>query len=576
MKLKRIVCLVLCLSLAFTILGACDKQEEAKTLEETKASNISQEESKTAENATPEPTLFDIYGNMENTLEISWIGQNGAEIEDGNMVQKYIEEKFNVKLINTKADIQDSDAINLRLIDDMPDAGFMYLDAREMYDEGLTRSIPKEFIETFAPNYTNMLNEHPLGWNMHKALDKQDEYTALTGISMNLENLTVRSYFRLDWLEKLDMVPDIEIYQVDDEGRVWASDESPTFEEFDAILEAFVEDDPNSSGEDDTWGFSGWGDVDGFCWSVFEGMYGFANGYSVLYDGELYEWCISPQYKDYLKQMRDWYQRGIMDDEFITLSRSNWREKGGSGLFGYWTTTFNYLDLTATYAYNRPPLNILENDPDAKILTTAPVYGPTGLRGVRQWSPVSALNYEFYIANDVTDEELARILQIFDHINYDMDAVVFSRFGVEGETFEWLGEPYKSKPVLKEGYDLGGSTGFNYYNHPTNTDEFMPFQYGEWPNKIYDFHKGKGKELQIRPYKYDYFSETDITEVERVYGESLNTIRDEFWIRSITQADADIDAEWDDYVQTWMGAGGTEYMAELEKAPVVEDLLAGK
>ena len=125
----------------------------------------------------------------------------------------------------------------------------------------------------------------------------------------------------------------------------------------------------------------------------------------------------------------------------------------------------------------------MESDPDAKILTTAPVYGPTGLRGVRQWSPVSALNYEFYIANDVTDEELARILQIFDHINYDMDAVVFSRFGVEGETFEWLGEPYKSKPVLKEGYDLGGSTGFNYYNHPTNTDEFMPFQYGEWPNK---------------------------------------------------------------------------------------------
>ena len=59
-----------------------------------------------------------------------------------------------------------------------------------------------------------------------------------------------------------------------------------------------------------------------------------------------------------------------------------------------------------------------------------------------------------------------------------------------------------------------------------------------------------------------------------MYGESLDTIRDEFFFAAVT-GEIDIDAEWDNYVQTWMDAGGTEYMAELEKAPIVDDIRSG-
>ena len=37
----------------------------------------------------------------------------------------------------------------------------------------------------------------------------------------------------------------------------------------------------------------------------------------------------------------------------------------------------------------------------------------------------------------------------------------------------------------------------------------------------------------------------------------------------------DIDARWDTYVNKWMGSGGKEVLAELEKMPIVEELRMG-
>ena len=570
MNLRKTIGLVIGLIMILAIFAGCQKEEQP---EPTKAPEVKTSEAATA---TPEPEPEDPYLSMENTLDLTWIGLNGTEIEDANYVQKILEEKFNVKLTNTKIDVNNDEQVNLMLAaGDMPDAGFMYEDPVEMYDNALTRTIPVSFMGKYAPDYVAMLNEYPLGWKLYVSPDAADEYLAITGLSLSNENLTVDSIYRYDWLEKLDLVPDLEgMEQLDEEGRVFFAPDSPTFEELSAILTAFTYNDPDGDGQDNTYGFGGWSGSDIWGWSVLEGMFGFANGYSVMSDGQLYEWNISPEYKAYLKQMAQWYAEGVLDPEFVTLNRNKWWEKISSNIIGWWASPFGYVDDEAEWVMTRPPMSLLLANPEAKILVTAPEYGPTGERGSRQWAPVSALNYKFFIGSEVTDEEMARILMMFDWMSYDKEGVVLSRWGVAGETFDWSGEAYNSTPIFKAGYGSGGKDGFQYYNHAIYNEAYLPYQYGDWTGKMLSFMQGAGRELNILPYKYDYFDETAIKDVEKQYGESLDTIRDEFFFAAIT-GEIDIDAEWDGYVQSWMDAGGTQYMAELEKAPVVADIKSG-
>ena len=81
------------------------------------------------------------------------------------------------------------------------------------------------------------------------------------------------------------------------------------------------------------------------------------------------------------------------------------------------------------------------------------------------------------------------------------------------------------------------------------------------------------EENAIEPYRYDLFNETNEGDVESRYGAQLETIEEEFRMNGITGV-IDIENEWDDYVSTWLNNGGQELLSELEKAPLVEDILS--
>jgi len=76
----------------------------------------------------------------------------------------------------------------------------------------------------------------------------------------------------------------------------------------------------------------------------------------------------------------------------------------------------------------------------------------------------------------------------------------------------------------------------------------------------------------MRKYTDDVLNETDAIEVNRMYGETLQTMTDKFETRVII-GEIDIDAGRDSYVQKWPAAGGKEYLAEVDKAPVLSELL---
>jgi ABC-type glycerol-3-phosphate transport system substrate-binding protein len=88
------------------------------------------------------------------------------------------------------------------------------------------------------------------------------------------------------------------------------------------------------------------------------------------------------------------------------------------------------------------------------------------------------------------------------------------------------------------------------------------------------FGWGEGSKMAVPQYREDILNETDYLELWGKYNGALNTIMNEFiWEAIIT--DIDIDAEWDAYVERWLGAGGKEVLAELEKMPLTMEIRKG-
>jgi hypothetical protein len=83
-----------------------------------------------------------------------------------------------------------------------------------------------------------------------------------------------------------------------------------------------------------------------------------------------------------------------------------------------------------------------------------------------------------------------------------------------------------------------------------------------------------GQKIAFRKCKSDIFNQTNLAALNIEYGETLTTIHEEYELRFI-MGELDLDKDWDNYVKTWLDAGGREMMAELQKAPLVSELLKG-
>ena len=141
---------------------------------------------------------------------------------------------------------------------------------------------------------------------------------------------------------------------------------------------------------------------------------------------------------------------------------------------------------------------------------------------------------------------------------------------------DWEGEPEKSALKVRPEFAAEeGNSGFWAYNFRTYDKDRVPWFQSEYTMKLKNdlFAREDVKEkMLIRPYKWDLLNETNIKEVDKRYKGQLDTIVAEFRMKAIV-GEVDIDKEWDNYVENWMNNGGSELLAELEKAPKVSDLM---
>lgn len=522
-------------------------------------------------------------GDFSEKIDLQLSGSfTKGKAQDDNWVQKKLEEQFNVEIENTKIDTWNNDETSIMIASgDLPDV-FSFttnkMTAKEYYDNGLTRTIPREMIEKYAPKYAQMLDEVDggLGWEMNRSSESEDEYLALTGIQTHTEGIVWAPTLRLDWLENLglELPEDMEpIGDSDGYERIYMSKEGYTVDELEEILTAFTYNDPDGNGKKDTYGMLPWNSDLNWGTSLF-GAYGVAPDYNLLEDGELKDAMISESYKESLIKLADWNEKGLIDPEWTTLTVQTAWEKYSAGSIGYFIAQRSYL-AQEEWTKGRAPHNILDSDPNAKLLMVAPEIGPDGKQGEQSYMPVTLLGETMQISADVTDEELARYLQMFDFIIHDEEGV-WTTYGNPGEHSDYLGEEGNSTLIVRPEF-------------PSEEEEmgFWAYSFRSYPGKRFNWLTHvKTIELMdkffanpeivdsmaIRPYRFDLFNETDYATLEGRYGAQLKTLEEEFRMNGIA-GDIDIETEWESYVENWLNNGGQEMLDELEKAPLVTDLI---
>ncbi|MBO9605533.1 MAG: ABC transporter substrate-binding protein [Paenibacillaceae bacterium] len=519
-------------------------------------------------------------GDFAKKLEIRWSGWLArGKAEETNKVQAKLEQKFNVKLVNKKFDNTNKEQVSLLLASgELPDATFLPgQDPYKLYNDQLTRTIPRSMIEKYAPNYAALLNSAAVGWKINQVPGKPNEYVALTGVTDWLLDMLTLQVYRLDWMEKLGIKPKGDIVQIGAKGdasKLYFTKEAFTLAEEEKMFDAFVNGDPDGNGKKDTFAVD-FSQDGGNSFQNYAGAFGFGWGYNLEENGKVVEYNISGKYKELLKKLAEWYKKGYIDPEFPTLNRNKAWEKFAAGAYGAAQSATESAG-SLPFTYNRPPNNLLAKDPNTKFLFAPPPIGPNGDQGNNAYTQIEgdAFGDNFMIRKDVSDEKLIRILQMLDYISFDKDAYIFTNFGEEGVDFTWEGEPNKSAVLPKWSEPERDQRGIGYYNfviRPGNTTYLWNPQA---MIKLHDLYTGlpdvRSKKL-YRPYKVDRFNETNYLALRTKNGAKLDTIRDEFFYKAVI-GEVNIDAKWDEYVNNWLNSGGKELLAELEKAPKQSDL----
>ncbi|MCY4376266.1 MAG: hypothetical protein OXC31_21130 [Spirochaetaceae bacterium] len=562
-------------------------------------------------------------------MTISWGGLTSDLAEEGNAIQEFLEDKFNVTIVTKGVSRSDEEAKQLFMSSgEYPEAFYTWIDMVDWYHKGAFRNIPREMIETYAPLHSAYRNQQgPLAWGVSLAPGTTDEYMNIPRGEHYQHHCDATVIMRLDWLEQIGINPT----ELDPKAPGWdragefVDLGEPTapdtffwwaghldWDEMEAAMYGFRDADFNGNGQRDEIPYGTIGDHGGFQgreWLYHSGpavpfwAYGLndVDNYLDIETGLTVKVDIASQSREALKILQRWFADGILDPALPAVGRNEWRQQVRAGLVGMWARGPCGL---AAFTGGNDDCTIIRADavPDARFVTTLPAYGPTGEMRCQWDNRSTVLNPHegFSVKTGVSDEKLARILQMYDYINHDPEGVLAVGYGVGGpfaedQNYAWLGTPgdcsvaqLVGTPTL-ERHSNGTSlvyTAYSWHDLFWQCPQMKPgipieAAGGATINSAQGFNwammlrEPYPMEIAVRDHREDIFNRTEYVKLWARYGGNLQTFREETWWKWVTDSSIDIDAEWPGFVEQWLANGGQEVIDELQKAPLVETILNG-
>jgi hypothetical protein len=526
-------------------------------------------------------------------MEITWIGETSigeaGEVPEDSWVGQQLKKMFpDVRIIPMNIDQWNVDLLKILVSSgDMPDFGYYDRLQREtwnFFQDGATRSIPNDMIREHAPNMSKWYDDRPPAWLLNVVPGKDEKY-ALVGLKDYKLGIMYEPFFRYDWLEKIGMEPPsvVDLQPEKEPGKYFWAKHRYGFEELEAILKAFRDNDLDGNGKNDTvpWVL----DKRYSRWRALQGMYGVAWGSNLEQNGETVLAEVSENAKQYLKRLAKWYEMKLINSDFPNLNSEQVRAFMHEGMAGVAEGAYSHLSwVDPATGSPRWPQALIINNPEAKLVMTDPFKGPAEFKsGTAPSYQSSSWAFNTVVAKRVSDEKLVKALEIWDYLNGTIEGHVMAIYGEPGVHFDWAGEPYKSWvsrnwEVLSTNEAMGGEEGFRFYQGGNHFPlQWMLFRDPPEQSELIHYYRETAPQIGLALYQHreDLFGETEFKSVQQRHGGDLETIHSEFFYKAVT-GEIDIDSEWNDFVERYMDAGGAALQAEIEKAPLVSGLRQGK
>ena len=549
MNTKRICALVLAACLTgstFIGCGASTASSSSSAPASSNASEPSQAESVSSE-VSPASSQEDLP-----PVEMIWaknIGPLAIEVDDNAEVVKKIEERFNIDLKTWRVD---NDTLNVRLAGgEMPDVLWCGPNGLPNYVEGgVLHEIPIDMIREKAPTYTKYSDENDDGTLWTTMIYNGKNY----GITHAQEAVPFAIFYRKDWLDKLGLeVPE-------------------TLDEFEKVMTAFVEDDPDGNGKKDTAGMA-----ERTFGAIF-GAYGlrcitgsnpgFTVGEMQLGEDNVpFFPYIRPEAKEVLTLLNKWYNAGIIDKEFITGENHggyNWLSHSFmNGRIGTTSAMIRHYLTGSTDTSDPDNYGICMTEfkavaPQGDIVMGKGPIGPTGKSGTEAWAKIGGTCG--LTTNCFKDmRKVDAFFAMLDAYYSDMEYALMVNYGIEGRHFKYAanGDPVRimeGTDVRKEGVlqvDFGSALPYATWSTPAKS---------KFQNEV----AGNG---------YFRFNAPPTEEFSSVI-DALDTMTEQAYFDIITGAKP-IDY-FDEYVENFKSAGGETAEKAVQKAFADLRAAAGK
>lgn len=549
---KRIIATLLTVALATTLVVGCGSKKE----QQSSQSSVPQ---KSDVSSTGEKDSSSVSTEVEEPIEISYVGWNCGEIEDETFAELWLEEKLGgIDIQVLKVDLSNSEQKNLmRSTGQLPECGW-WMGSLDDYKAELTRSIPEDMIRKYAPNYAAVLDRDG-GWGANSIPGKEGEYTCLTGYSnmYSPSHVTYIVEWNYDWLKKGGFLPEGEVVELS-EGYYITADPF-TQSELLEIFEYFTYGDPDGNGVNDTYAMTATGASGHQGWNLLSSIFG-VNDQDPMEseDGEVNRSWVTDEYKEFMKFAAFCYEKGYVDPEFATITNAQRLEKIKSGKIGAHPIVRGEV-LNKNYISAQ----------GSNVLYTPIVVNDQGVGGSRVYSP-NAFTYQFGVREDVDDTKLAKILEMFDFMCLDEEAWFTLRYGIEGTHFEYSevidGVGYVPKRI--EGITVGTNTGLNIFNNYWIPIESEMALYSKAKKAAFDFTDSEEfLQYKVCPTRYDATgTASNLSEVDGMYYSTVKQMADEYFFNVVCGV-SDIDSTWDKYVKDLNAAGYSKMYEEMQKFP---------
>ena len=422
-------------------------------------------------------------------------------------------------------------------------------------DQGVIKSWDEEFFKENAPDVYNFIMGGAAYGDLADAVEAWKKASMRDGKMVVIPSFKPDGsmpyktlIYRGDWLDKLGVAEDALPKTVDD---------------FVALMGRFAKEDPDGDGNDNTFGCSI------TAMKALFGAYGLGTGFSgsdsywVLRDGKVVNSDVADDAKEVISTLAAMYADGLIDPEFVagkeSVEGSYWAISNGmvNGLYGVSANaSIDHYRLKGIAgpedAGGRCATEYWAvNGEDSKFVYGPWPAGPNGDYGWMVGTPVAVSESAVYNAK-MSDEKLAVIFQIMNAFGTDDELYMLAFAGIEGTHYTKNENGTITRLLTNEelnavgvwgcrslygadrafsqlGYDLA------FYNDPTIANRLNWF-----------------KKDQYNSYIQDVVTET-LPSAGDLSAE-LNTIRDEAYVAFI-RGERSMD-EWDEYVQSWLDAGG--------------------